>query len=103
MPYERQGAMKVSSHWVRSPLLNINNACQTCHKVPEAELKARAENIQQRTYDLRNMAMDALIDLIHDIKQIRDHSTDEQLQPARDFQPEDEPTHGEGKPCAGRK
>ena len=27
MPYERQGAMKVSSHWVRSPLLNINRPC----------------------------------------------------------------------------
>jgi nitrite reductase (cytochrome c-552) len=27
MPYERVGALKVSDHWVRSPLLNINRAC----------------------------------------------------------------------------
>src|SRR3954467_11376932 len=42
MPYMRQGAMKVSDHWVRSPLLNVNRACQTCHAVPESELLARA-------------------------------------------------------------
>ena len=46
MPYERQGAMKVSSHWVRSPLLNINRACQTCHNVPEAELRDKVDTIQ---------------------------------------------------------
>ena len=68
MPYKRVGAHKISDHHVRSPLLNINHACQTCHKWPEAELKARVETIQDRTFSLRNMAMDALIDLIKDIK-----------------------------------
>jgi nitrite reductase (cytochrome c-552) len=43
MPYLRQGAMKVSDHHARSPLLNINRACQTCHKWPEEELRARVE------------------------------------------------------------
>src|SRR5215204_1313015 len=41
MPYTRVGGLKVSDHHVRSPLLNINNACQTCHKWPEEELRAR--------------------------------------------------------------
>jgi nitrite reductase (cytochrome c-552) len=68
MPYMRVGAQKVSDHHVRSPLLNINNACQTCHKWPEQELLARAETIQWRTVDLRNRAMDALVDLIRDIE-----------------------------------
>ena len=40
MPYQRVGALKVSDHWVRSPLLNINRACQPCHAVPEEELRA---------------------------------------------------------------
>ena len=31
MPYKREGAMKVSEHWVRSPLLNISRSCQVCH------------------------------------------------------------------------
>ena len=35
MPYKREGAMKISDHWVRSPLLNIDLACQTCHRWSE--------------------------------------------------------------------
>ena len=50
MPYMRVGATKISDHHVRSPLLNINHACQTCHRWPEAELQARVETIQERTY-----------------------------------------------------
>ena len=46
MPYKRVGALKISDHHVRWPLLNINNACQTCHKWPEEELLARVETIQ---------------------------------------------------------
>ena len=68
MPYKREGALKISDHHVRSPLLNINRACQTCHKFPEDELKARVEIIQERTHRLRNQAMDALVSLIGDIK-----------------------------------
>jgi nitrite reductase (cytochrome c-552) len=71
MPYVREGAMKISDHHVRSPLLNINRACQTCHKWPEAELRGRVETIQERTFRLRNLAMDALVDLIHDLKAAR--------------------------------
>ena len=68
MPYQRVGAMKVSDHHVRSPLLNINRACQTCHRWPEAELRARVETIQDRTFEIRNTAMNALMALIADIK-----------------------------------
>jgi nitrite reductase (cytochrome c-552) len=87
MPYMREGALKISDHHVRSPILNINRACQTCHKWPEEELKARVETIQQRTFDLRNVAMDALIELIGDIKAAREAGkTDADLATARDFQ-----------------
>jgi nitrite reductase (cytochrome c-552) len=64
MPYQRVGAMKVSSHHVRSPLLSIQQSCQTCHHWSEDELLARAQLIQDRTFELRNTAMDALIELI---------------------------------------
>jgi nitrite reductase (cytochrome c-552) len=37
MPYVREGAMKVSDHWVRGPLLNVSRACQVCHPYDEAE------------------------------------------------------------------
>jgi nitrite reductase (cytochrome c-552) len=80
MPYERVGAQKVSDHWVRSPLLNVQKACQTCHRWPEEELKARVESIQQRTYELRDQAMNALVALIADLKEARAAGrTDEQL------------------------
>ena len=87
MPYKREGALKISDHHVRSPMLNINRACQTCHKVAEGELKARVETIQERTFRLRNLAMDALVELIEDIKQAKAGIKDEtELDPARKFQ-----------------
>jgi nitrite reductase (cytochrome c-552) len=87
MPYERVGAHKVSDHHVRSPLLNINKACQTCHRWPEEELKARVETIQTRTFSLRNRAMDALMDLIDDIKTAQSSgASSNQVAKARDFQ-----------------
>jgi nitrite reductase (cytochrome c-552) len=72
MPYTRVGSMKISDHHVRSPVLNINHACQTCHRWPEEELKARIETIQDRVFGLRNRAMEALVALITDIKGARD-------------------------------
>lgn len=87
MPYMREGAHKVSSHHVRSPLLDINRSCQTCHKWSEAELKERVETIQTRFHNLRNVAIDALMDLIDDIKSAQAAgATDTQLAAARDFQ-----------------
>lgn len=71
MPYQRVGALKISDHHVNSPLLKINRSCQTCHKWPEEELKARVEVIQERTFRMRNLAMDALIELIEDLKTVR--------------------------------
>ena len=87
MPYKREGALKISDHHVRSPLLNINRACQTCHKWSEEELRARVETIQTRTHNLRNLAMDALVDLINDIKAAKGAGrTDNALAIAQDFQ-----------------
>jgi nitrite reductase (cytochrome c-552) len=67
MPYIREGAMKVSDHQVRSPLLNIANACQTCHRVAESELRDRAETIQTRHVALVERAGAALQDMVNEI------------------------------------
>jgi len=87
MPYERVGAMKISDHHVQSPVLNLNRACQTCHKFPEEELRARVEAIQGRTYEMRNVALDAVLQLTRGIAAVvaRD-SGDVRLVKARDFQ-----------------
>jgi len=62
MPYMRDGATKISDHWVRSPLLNISRACQTCHRFPEEELKSRVDLIQDRNQELLQRAAAALMD-----------------------------------------
>jgi nitrite reductase (cytochrome c-552) len=87
MPYMREGGLKISDHHVRSPLLNINRACQGCHHFSEEELKNRAETIQARFGYARDVAMDALMELIADIKRARETGrSDADLRVARDFQ-----------------
>jgi nitrite reductase (cytochrome c-552) len=87
MPYVREGGLKISDHNVRSPMLNINRACQTCHRWPEKEIKDRVEEIQTRFFETRSVAMDALMDLIKDIKALKDQGvTDAQLAEARNYQ-----------------
>jgi nitrite reductase (cytochrome c-552) len=68
MPYQREGAVKISDHQVRSPLLNVARACQTCHRYPEEEIKARAEAIQGRNKALMDRAEDALVELLDTLK-----------------------------------
>jgi nitrite reductase (cytochrome c-552) len=87
MPYQREGAMKVSTHWVRSPLLNINNACQTCHNVPEAELLAKVHTIQDNTKALIERSAEAMTDMLDAIRQAQAAGVSaEQLAPALDYQ-----------------
>jgi nitrite reductase (cytochrome c-552) len=87
MPYMRAGGVKISDHHVRSPLLNVNRACQTCHRWAEGELRERVATIQERTQRLRNIAMDALVQLIGDVKAARAAGvTDADLAAARGFQ-----------------
>jgi nitrite reductase (cytochrome c-552) len=87
MPYMREGATKISDHWVRSPLLNINNACQTCHRIPEAEIKARVEQIQGRNFELMQRGGAAITSLIDAIVAARKAgATEAQLQQALELQ-----------------
>jgi len=71
MPYVRQGAMKVSSHHVRSPLLDVERSCLPCHPYSAAEMKARVEAIQDRHAALLSRAEDALIALLDELERAR--------------------------------
>jgi nitrite reductase (cytochrome c-552) len=87
MPYIREGALKVSDHHVRSPLLNVARSCQVCHRLSEAELTARVSIIQERTKKLMDRALDAVVGLITDIEKAqKDGVGEEQLKVARQFQ-----------------
>lgn len=68
MPYQREGAIKVSDHWIRSPLTNVRASCGQCHKQDDEMLKQRIVDIQEttagllrRTEDALGAAMDAIV------------------------------------------
>ncbi len=86
MPYMRDGATKVSDHWIRSPLTNVNAACGTCHKEDEQALKDRIGVIQNNTAQLLRTtegAMEAAIDALAKAKAAG--FTDDQLKEAQNF------------------
>jgi len=82
MPYERDGAMKVSSHNIQSPMKNINNACQQCHNDDEATLREKVETIQGRTMAHMERAAVAMTDMLDAVLEAKAAgATDEQLAP----------------------
>ena len=78
MPYERVGAAKVSNHHVRSPLENLNAACQTCHRQSEAELAQRIETIQSTNQALLERAAGAMTDMLDAILEAKAFGADEE-------------------------
>jgi len=63
MPYLRDGAMKYSSHDIKSPLLDPQQSCGQCHTDLTAVL-ARVSTIQDTIHAARIATEDALIDAI---------------------------------------
>lgn len=87
MPYTRDGAAKVSDHWVRSPLLNINKACQSCHKFSESEILERVNIIQDRNHNLLQRAGAALMSQLDAIKQAKENgASDSELKNSQELQ-----------------
>jgi nitrite reductase (cytochrome c-552) len=87
MPYKREGALKVSDHWVRSPLLNVARACQVCHPYEESEIKARVATIQARTQTLLQRSAAALMEMLDAVGAAKKAgATAEQLAPALELQ-----------------
>lgn len=92
MPQVHYKGVTLSDHWVRSPLLNVKDACVNCHKkhdakVTEKELKDRAEAIQDKHWKLREDAMAAVVGLIGDLKAAKEAGkSDADLKAARYLQ-----------------
>ncbi len=84
MPYVREGSVKVSDHWIRSPLTNLNQSCQTCHRVSEEELRDRVLVIQTTTAELTRRSEEALLEAIDAIVAAQEAgASDEALAEAR--------------------
>jgi nitrite reductase (cytochrome c-552) len=87
MPYVREGAIKVSDHHIRSPLLAPARSCQVCHRYSEKEILARAETIQTKTQMLMKRAEAATVGLIQALAELKKAgASDALLNEARGFQ-----------------
>ncbi|MCB9365698.1 MAG: ammonia-forming cytochrome c nitrite reductase subunit c552 [Calditrichaeota bacterium] len=86
MPYTRDGSIKITDHWIRSPYMNMTNACLTCHRESEDEMAQRIREIQDRTWHLMDRSEAAIIAAIDAIVAAKNAgATDEELEEARKF------------------
>lgn len=84
MPYMRVGAVKITDHWIRTPLANVENTCTTCHRQTASEMRSRILEAQSRTHQLLTQGERALIDAMAAIeKAMVEGATDEALGAAR--------------------
>jgi nitrite reductase (cytochrome c-552) len=67
MPYEKDGAMKYSSHDVHSPLINPEASCGQCHTDTDYVV-GRVNEIQDQVASTKQNTEDAIIDAINAIK-----------------------------------
>ena len=87
MPYQRVGAAKASNHQVRTPLENLNAACQNCHHVSEDQLRERVETIQARNQALLERAAGAMTEMLDAILEAQADGADpESLREVLDLQ-----------------
>lgn len=77
MPYVREGAIKISDHQIRSPMLNIARACQPCHNYGEGEILQRVTIIQDRTRNLMIRSEEAVVSLINTLEAARKNGASE--------------------------
>lgn len=60
MPYKVEGGRKFSDHHIQSPLNNIANSCQVCHRESEEQLRSDVVSRQEKVLELRRLAEKAL-------------------------------------------
>lgn len=60
MPYKNEGGAKFTDHHVQSPLANIANSCQVCHRESEATLMTDVYSRQAKVMQLRGIVEDML-------------------------------------------
>ena len=61
MPYKVEGGIKFSDHHVRSPLENVQNACQQCHRMDADKLLSEAASFKTKVLELKRLAEEELV------------------------------------------
>lgn len=60
MPYKSEGGVKFTDHKIQSPLNNVSNSCQVCHRQSEEELISNVYSNQDKVTRNRLIAEDLL-------------------------------------------
>jgi nitrite reductase (cytochrome c-552) len=55
MPYKMEGSSKFSDHHIQSPLNNIANSCQVCHRMSEEEIRQAVYERQDKVLEIRRL------------------------------------------------
>jgi len=73
MPYTIVGSNKISSHVWQSPLNNIEQSCTACHRNGAEWLEQRVETIQSQYKQSLDLAGNALVEAINELKTSREN------------------------------
>jgi nitrite reductase (cytochrome c-552) len=60
MPYKTEGGVKFTDHHIQSPLNNIENSCQVCHREKSEKLVQNVNERQDKVMELLKLAEKAL-------------------------------------------
>lgn len=61
MPYKSEGGQKFTDHHIRSPLTNVANSCQVCHRQEADKLKENVFAHQQKSNEVKYQLEDMLV------------------------------------------
>ncbi|MCP4196125.1 MAG: ammonia-forming cytochrome c nitrite reductase subunit c552 [Proteobacteria bacterium] len=84
MPYKSEGGVKYTDHHIQSPLLNIANSCNVCHRWSEDEIRTRVESMQSKVFANRLRAEKVIVAAHFDIATAMElGASDDELNKAR--------------------
>ncbi|HEX3007817.1 MAG TPA: ammonia-forming cytochrome c nitrite reductase [Bacteroidales bacterium] len=86
MPYKSEGGQKFTDHHIQSPLNNVSNSCQVCHRQSEAELVKNVNDRQKQVMEIRTQLEVALVRSHVEAKTAWDKgATEEAMKPVLDL------------------
>ncbi|MFQ5804234.1 MAG: ammonia-forming cytochrome c nitrite reductase [Candidatus Methylomirabilales bacterium] len=84
MPYRREGGVKFTDHWIQSPLNNIANSCQVCHRESEITLMNNVFDRQDKVLEVRGLVEHALVKAHIEAKTAWDNgATEAEMEPIK--------------------
>lgn len=82
MPYKTEGGVKFTDHHIQSPLNNVENSCQVCHREKTQKLIDNVYERQDKILELRKIAEKALAAAHIEAKIAWDNgATEEEMKP----------------------